>query len=638
MGRKINIGALVLTWLICIASQSFAVESALWSQFQEKLTGTEPILPDFSYAGYDYSESPLPDTSGLPVFDVTNYGAVVDDGNYDDVAIQATIDAAEAAGGGIVFFPPGRFMVSRDPGLEEHLTVNGSHILLKGSGSGVGGTEIFMDQMQPGYFIFEMRPLNMSESTITTVVSDASRESFEIEVANASNLSIGQRIILSATSVEYAQAYYAPLTIYSAWTRLLTTGFNIRELHIIQSIHGNTVRLREPLHLPIWADVVTINVRSYNMLTHVGIEDILFKGNWDSYPETFVHHKDTIHDDGWDCIRWDNLENSWIRNCEFSDFNISLYMDGCARITVENVLFSGKKGHTSCHTRRGYGVLFRDCQDTAGHHHGPGVGYWGCGTVFLRYQMAGNQAIDCHSGSPYATLHDGTTGGHFNGMGGPHESYPHHARDLVFWNFDVSGGASSFTFWQEQRNSNTFAMPIFAGLQGKAISMTEGTYLANESPGQMAEPASLFEAQLQFRLIRPSVPVNLFAIAGNSSVELDWDDNDEPNVTGYTIYRATSTGGPYTQIDSGVPASAYEDNTAADGIAYYYVVTAVNTSGYESGYSNEAAIILYKGDLTLDGEVNMDDVVELGMQWLSGYDLNTLVDVATDWLSNQDEI
>ena len=68
----------------------------MWTQFkQAKLSATEPTLPDFSYAGYNYSETPIPDTSSWPIFDVTNYGAVVNDGNYDDAAIQATINAAQ---------------------------------------------------------------------------------------------------------------------------------------------------------------------------------------------------------------------------------------------------------------------------------------------------------------------------------------------------------------------------------------------------------------------------------------------------------------------------------------------------------------------------------------------------------------
>ena len=78
---------------VFIALSSYAEESALWRQFLDaKATGSEPTLPDFSYAGYDYSESPLPDTSRWTIFDVRDFGAVADDEGFDDVAREA--DAA----------------------------------------------------------------------------------------------------------------------------------------------------------------------------------------------------------------------------------------------------------------------------------------------------------------------------------------------------------------------------------------------------------------------------------------------------------------------------------------------------------------------------------------------------------------
>jgi hypothetical protein len=42
--------------------------------------------------------------------------------------------------------------------------------------------------------------------------------------------------------------------------------------------------------------------------------------------------------------------------------------------------------------------------------------------------------------------------------------------------------------------------------------------------------------------------------------------------------------------------------------------------------------ILYQGDLNLDGKVDFKDVAELGTQWQSGYDMNTLRDIADNWL------
>jgi len=282
--------ALLFILVLLLTSNTSAVEAPLWQQFKTaKATGSEPTLPDFSYAGYDYSESDIPDTSDWTVFNVTAYGAVADDGNYDDEAIQATIDAAEAAGGGVVLFPSGRFMISPNETVGENIFIHASNIVLKGQGTQSGGTEIFMDKkkVQNGRHIFEITPTSTSESTITEVVKDASRETFEIEVEDASQLSVGQRIILRADSIVFGQNYYAPQTIDTLWTRLLTNGFQIREIHTISKINGNILRLREPLHISLDVDAGQIRVRSYNMLNNVGIEDILFKGLMSPYSIMF---------------------------------------------------------------------------------------------------------------------------------------------------------------------------------------------------------------------------------------------------------------------------------------------------------------------------------------------------------------
>ncbi|MDO6746074.1 DUF4955 domain-containing protein [Gilvimarinus sp. 1_MG-2023] len=513
---------LLLVAYISLAPTAKAVESALWQNFvAAKASGSEPILPDFSYAGYDYSESDIPDTTSWAVFNVTDYGAVANDGNYDDVAIQAAIDAAEAAGGGVVFFPAGRFMVSPNETVGENIFINGSNIVLQGSGSGTGGTEIFADKMKVnnGRYMFEVSPLSVSESTLTTVTADAARESYVIEVADGSALSVGQRIILRTNSVAFAQSYYEDLGIDSDWTRLLdvSRGFNLRELHTVAGIDGNTVTLREPLHITLDTDGTTIAVRSYSVIENVGIEDIHFKGNWDSYPEEFVHHKDDIHDYAWNAIRFDNVVNGWIRNVELKDWNQGIYIDGSAALTIDNITFLGKRGHTSIHTRRSYGVLVKDSQDLAWFHHGPGLGYWGCGTVYLRYTMFPGQRMDSHSGSPYANLFDNVVNGHFDGNGGPHESYPHHGKHFVAWNNIIEGGPGHYHFWPSSRNGHTFALPYFSGLRGESVTMEEGTYGANELPGEEVEPSSLFEAQLALRLSAASSSSSSVSSASSSS-------------------------------------------------------------------------------------------------------------------------
>jgi hypothetical protein len=83
------------------------------------------------------------------------------------------------------------------------------------------------------------------------------------------------------------------------------------------------------------------------------------------------------------------------------------------------------------------------------------------------------------------------------------------------------------------------------------------------------------------------------ALSGNGtappahSVSLSWTGGGS-GVVGYNVYRGNSSGGPYTQITSADPTAAYTDNSVLAGQTYYYVATAVDGSGMESAYSNEA--------------------------------------------------
>ncbi|MHC4413016.1 MAG: CBM96 family carbohydrate-binding protein, partial [Planctomycetota bacterium] len=89
--------------------------------------------------------------------------------------------------------------------------------------------------------------------------------------------------------------------------------------------------------------------------------------------------------------------------------------------------------------------------------------------------------------------------------------------------------------------------------------------------------------------IPPAAPTGLAATAGDTQVELDWDDNTEVSLASYSVYRDTTSGGPYTKIASGIPTSDYNDTGLTNGTTYYYVVTAVDINDNESGNSIEVS-------------------------------------------------
>ena len=75
------------------------------------------------------------------------------------------------------------------------------------------------------------------------------------------------------------------------------------------------------------------------------------------------------------------------------------------------------------------------------------------------------------------------------------------------------------------------------------------------------------------------------------TVDLSWTASSD--AVGYNIYRGTTSGGPYTMINSSLDSTtAYTDSTVVSGSTYYYVATAVNSSSQESGYSNQATAVI----------------------------------------------
>jgi len=88
----------------------------------------------------------------------------------------------------------------------------------------------------------------------------------------------------------------------------------------------------------------------------------------------------------------------------------------------------------------------------------------------------------------------------------------------------------------------------------------------------------------------PAAPTGLSATAGDATVSLDWNDNSEPDLDGYNMYRSTTSGSGYSQINGSLLSSSnYTDNSVTNGTTYYYVVTAVDTDLNESAYSSEVS-------------------------------------------------
>jgi fibronectin type 3 domain-containing protein len=86
----------------------------------------------------------------------------------------------------------------------------------------------------------------------------------------------------------------------------------------------------------------------------------------------------------------------------------------------------------------------------------------------------------------------------------------------------------------------------------------------------------------------PAAPASLTATAvPGFTINLSWSAVSGA-INGYSVRRATSSGGPFTTIAAGYTGTTFSDTWRTVGTTYYYVVTAANTGG-DSEYSPQAS-------------------------------------------------
>jgi fibronectin type 3 domain-containing protein len=126
----------------------------------------------------------------------------------------------------------------------------------------------------------------------------------------------------------------------------------------------------------------------------------------------------------------------------------------------------------------------------------------------------------------------------------------------------------------------------------------------------------------------PIAPVGLAAVSGDGSVSLDWDDNTEFDLSSYSVYRSATPGGHTTALVANLTASDYVDSSAVNNTTYYYVVTATDTDGNESGESREA-VGIPADPSNQTPTFTSDPVVEINATEGSAYSA-TIADDASD--------
>ena len=188
-----------------------------------------------------------------------------------------------------------------------------------------------------------------------------------------------------------------------------------------------------------------------------------------------------------------------------------------------------------------------------------------------------------------ANLWDVQTGEHIRTFAG-------HAADVNAVDFSP-GGTVIVTGSSDQtvRLWNTSTGELLQTLIGHTASVNDVTFSPDGmylSTAASDSTARLWATDLGDDELAPRSPTGLTAIPGNSEVALTWNPNPEDDITEYRLYRDTAPS-PATPVVT-IPANTetFTDTGLVNGTVYYYRLTAVNTAGVESGFSEEVRVVV----------------------------------------------
>lgn len=507
------------------------------------------VLLDFSYAGYSHGEVAPPDveTLGWTLYDVTDYGAVPDDGKSDREAFLECIKAATGKGyvysdnnarlvfdaktsvNAIIYFPEGDFILHSDD--DDHvvdgkkfsrsIVIRSGNIVIKGAGRDktslvmaapmqpLNDNELYSSPTMLGFQHYS----GEGQRHTVDVVADAPKGSFSVTVADASPFKVGDYVCLTVvnTTAEAIAEELSPYEIVSTMADIRNGGVKVKDIHMIKEKSGNTITFYEPLMHGINASWGW-KLNDYSCYKNVGIEDLSFKGYANA---DFKHHGSWEDDGGYKPLLMQRLVNSWIRRVDFIDISEGATFSSCANSSAYDIVFKGNRGHSSVRSTSSSRIFIGATKDItsgpalaggafiegAGHCHGVGVTQTSIGAVLWNNTLGLDSFVEMHGGQPRATLLDCSTGAFKKGsQGGSPEALPNHLADLTIWNYASTNTLSGeFTWWE---GSWRFLPPVIVGLHGPAsgVNFPEGSYIVDSNRGQEVEPRSLYEAQLKLRL------------------------------------------------------------------------------------------------------------------------------------------
>ncbi|NCI47415.1 hypothetical protein [Sediminibacterium soli] len=324
-------------------------------------------IPDFSGVGYCGGDKEIPFVAVVKTISPATSGSSEE---LIEAAVAEVAKLPADANGfrGAILLKKGTYYIP------ESVNIQASGVVLRGEGDNIEGTRILATAKKQvaAFAAAGTGSITEVQGTRTRITDDyvpVGARSFHI--SNASVYKTGDRIIL-----------FRPGT--AAWIRDLQMDrieerdgtrqwqpkeYNLQFERVITGIDGNTILIDNPVVLAMETKYGGGEIFKYSFpgrISQVGIENMYFESAYAS---------DTAEDHGWDAIKFDNLENGWIRNVTARYFGYSCVNleDGAKNISVLNAnCFDHKSiitgGRRYSFNNTGQLNLFANCHATDGRH------------------------------------------------------------------------------------------------------------------------------------------------------------------------------------------------------------------------------------------------------------------------------
>jgi hypothetical protein len=355
------------------------------------------FLHDFSYAGYRRGEAPLPDRVEA-VSDVTKPPYLADSTGVKDAtaAIQSALDAAAAAGGGVVLMPAGIYRIQPQEGAKVALRISGSNVVLRGEG--VGKTFLFNDStaMREKTMILVEPQAAMDWRDegqgilFSPLTRDLPNQAVEVFVENVSGFAPGDLVVLRS---DLTQRFIDSVEMTGKWQPAGAASPNRTLMFCRRVVEVNPaaqslildVPVRYPLKMGDLARVVKIPGR---LIAECGLED--FSLGMKQHPGAGLEEGDfskvgtagyEVHASCAILIR--NAENCWVKNlatyapegnsAQVHILSNTLRLARSRFVTVKDcdfkfTQFKGGGGNGYHYTMQGQENLIIDCKGEGARH------------------------------------------------------------------------------------------------------------------------------------------------------------------------------------------------------------------------------------------------------------------------------